>query len=523
MRFAAAERTGPARALWLLLAVQAAALSWSAFVRFPGLQDNDFPLLMWLAHAASLRDPSPLAIGHYPPLQLVWARLAGPIFGGTLPAAKLLNVFATLASTFLVARIAARICRVAWAGPLAALAFAASAEAMLTGQSEFGDPAALACWLAGVHVLLGAKARPALFAGGALLGLAGSIRLHFESFGFATALVLVALAQSIDDPAERPPRGALAWLLPFAGLVAGLLPSWAVNLVAHGRPLSNVASTFIGQVLFGFDVDDLPGTYALHPFREVLADHKLRLVSLVGTRLAEAPGRWSAVLLVAAAAALPSRGPQQSRQRLLALWLLLLGYAAAVVGPSWTATARLLMPAAAMLSIAAAAGLSIALPDRLRPMGFAALLLLVAARFPEERWQTLHQLRSNDLEWQRSIRITEILRRASVREPRQAFALDWNVYLTDDPRLISLYNFGFWDLLDPRFRAERPSPFPLAHDPARFAAFLRARGVRAIVLPTFSTRWTELAAVAREGELPGFVRVGQVEYCAVFAAPPGAP
>lgn len=518
MPFSSVPRSGPSRALLLLLAVLAVGLSWSAFLRFPGLQDNDFPLLMWLAQAASLRDPSPLAIGHYPPLQLVWARLAGPLFGGTLLAAKLLNVVATLVSACLVARIAARLCRVEWAGVLAALTFAASTEAMLTGQSEFGDPAALACWLAGLCALLEARTRLALLVGGLLLGLAGSVRLHLESFGFATALVAVALHRSIDDPAERAPRGALTWLLPFAGLVVGLLPSWAVNVLTHGRPFSAVAHTFIGQVLFGFDVDDLPGTFAGHPFREVLAQHKLRLVSLIGTRLAEAPGRWSALLLLAVAVALPRRGPQSSRQRLLAVWVLLLGYAAAIIGPSWTATPRLLMPAAALLAILASAGLALAVPPRLRTAAFGVLLLLLAARFPGERWATLRQLRESDLHWRRSQQITAVLRQHGVREPREVFALDWNRYLTDDPRLISLYNFGFWNLLDPKFREERPSPFPFGHDPTRFAAFLRAHGVLAIVLPKANDRWTELVAIARgRGELPGFRRVASLEDDAVFA------
>jgi len=117
-----------------LLATLAVALAWSGLIRFPSLHDNDFPLLMWLVTHASLRDPSPLAIGHYPPVQLVLVRLLAPIAGSALVAAKALNIAATVGCAWLVAHIAERLSGSAWAGVLALFAFATTAQAMLTAS-----------------------------------------------------------------------------------------------------------------------------------------------------------------------------------------------------------------------------------------------------------------------------------------------------------------------------------------------------------------------------------------------------
>ena len=75
------------------------------------------------------------------------------------------------------------------------------------------------------------------------------------------------------------------------------------------------------------------------------------------------------------------------------------------------------------------------------------------------------------------------LRLHGLKEPREAFVFDWNRYLTDDPELVSFYNFGFWNLLLPAFAAERPNPYPLLGNPRLFSAFMRSHGVRFIVLP----------------------------------------
>jgi hypothetical protein len=507
-----------------LLIALAGGLLWSGLWRFPGPLDNDWPLLMWLATRARVSDLSPLAVGHYPPLQLLYARAAWPLFGSTLAAAKVLSVAGAVASAWLVARLAERLSG-SWAlGTLALLAFATCPELLLTGQSEFADAPALACWLAGLSVLLQARSARAALLGGALLGLAGSLRLHFEAFGFATLLGFAALQLSLPE-GERLPRRAPALLAALAGLILALSPSWGVNLIVHGRPGSAVAHTFLGQVLFGYSHFDLPGTYALHPLAEVLAQHKLRLLELVGDRLRSLPSPWPWAALLGAACLLwrPAAQPRALRQRALLLWLLTLVYAAFVVAPSWGFTHRLLLPLVALVVLGTAAALGGQVGARPPPrpaLARAALVVLIALLLPKahgDRWRALHALRGCDVHWQRSRELTAVLRRFGLREAREAFVTDWDRFLVDDPLLLPFYDWGFWNLLVPAFAAERPSPVREVRDPARFAAFLARQDVRFVVLSRESHGLDALAAVARgQGELAGFARLADLPADAVF-------
>jgi hypothetical protein len=130
----------------------------------------------------------------------------------------------------------------------------------------------------------------------------------------------------------------------------------------------------------------------------------------------------------------------------------------------------------------------------------------------------MHELRAVASRWQRSRELTAALRARGLRAPREAFVVDWDRVLTDDPKLVAFYDFGFWNSLHPGFRAERPSPLAHAGDPARFASFLSARGVRFIVL---SKTWPHPAALRPvalgQGALPGFDRVADLAEDVVFA------
>jgi hypothetical protein len=502
-----------------LLIALAGGLLWSGLWRFPGPLDNDWPLLMWLATRARLSDLSPLAVGHYPPLQLLYARAAWPLFGSTLAAAKVLSVASAVACAWLVARLAERLSG-SWAlGTLALLAFATCGELVLTGQAEFADAPALACWLAGLSVLLQARRARAALLAGVLLGVAGSLRLHFEAFGFATALGFSLLQWSLPE-GERLPRRAPALLALVAGLLLGLAPSWGVNLAVHGRPGSAVAHTFVGQGLLGYDHFDLLGTYALHPLSEVLAQHKLRLLQRLGERLSSLPGQWMIATLAGAACLLwrPSAQPRVSRQRALLLGLLAMIYAAFVVAPSWVPADRVLLPLAALIVLATAAALGLWWQSRrLARAALVALLALLALRLPGDRLHVLRVLRSCDVHWQRSRELTAVLRRFGLREAREAFVTDWDRFLVDDPLLLPFYDWGFWNLLVPAFAAERPSPIREVRDPARFAAFLARQDVRFVVLSRESYGLDALAAVARgQGELSGFARLADLPGDAVF-------
>jgi hypothetical protein len=97
-----------------------------------------------------------------------------------------------------------------------------------------------------------------------------------------------------------------------------------------------------------------------------------------------------------------------------------------------------------------------------------------------------------------------------MRDAREAFVFDWNRFVVDDPQLQPFYNFGFWNLLLPEFREERPIPTRHLTDLPDLASFFENNAVRFFVLPKDERRLRRFPALIQlvEGkrELPGFRR-----------------
>jgi hypothetical protein len=463
---------------WLALLL-ASGLAWH-----PGLHDNDWPLLMWLAMRASPSEPGPLAIGHYGFLQLLLVRWLLPLAGSTLVAAKALSAVAGALAAFAASRL---VGGGAW-GLLAGALVLGSPELLLAAQSEWGDALAVACMACALWCYARAGSVRALAAAGCLFGLAGSFRVHFQAFALAAAAAVAALEPIAARP--RAGRRALAYAL---GTAAGLLPAIALNLRVHATPFSPIAHTFVGQALLGVEMRDLGSHYADHPFAKVWVSHRGELIAWMLSRLPEIPLRWLALWGAALAGFAVSRRDWPLRALLLALAT---GYTVAFVCPAWGVTERLLLPLAALLPAAFALSLAAAAegarPPRRAALGLAgaALAAALAAGGASEVRAALSRV---DAGWARSAGLTAELRALGAGPPEEVFCSDWDPYPTDRADFVGWYGWGFWNLLDPGYAAARPNPFPLLRDPPAFTAFLRARGVRFLVLSeAFLAEYPEL-------------------------------
>lgn len=465
-------------------------LAWSGLVEWPGLQDNDWPLLMWLATRATWTDWSPLAIGHYGFLQLVLVRGLWPLFGGTLVAAKVLNLVSISAIVTFLSRLAPRLAAgQGWSGPTAVLLVACAGETLLTGQSEFADPLALALWLGALHAVWAPPSGARWGLAGVLLGLAAGCRTHFFFFGIVTLAVLAAVGK-LEKDTTRSHVGRL-----ILGFVIGYAPAAAIYLRVHGTLTSPVAPTFIGQAVLGYDELDLFSTYAAHPFGDVMRHHLRAVVELALHRLVDFPTWFWIPLATTVLAA--ARASRHGEWRLPGLLLLALVYYVGFVTVSWQVTPRLLLPFATMLALGTAAGLHAMLST---PRAILLGSVLAVASLVQGLPCVGEGLKDVDQMWTRSQELTRALRARGLRTPREAFVADWNRFLVDDPELVTFYNFGYWNLLVPSFRSERPNPLPAVEDPEAFATFLREQEVRFAVLPRSHPRLRVLAALAR-GEL----------------------
>jgi len=475
-------------------------LLYSGLVLHPGLHDNDWPLLMWLARQASTQDLAPLAIGHYGPVQLVLVKLLWPAFGSTLVVAKLLNAVAVGAAAWWVHRIVRRATGDARLGVVGLLAFVLSREALGVGQSEYGDGLALWAWLVGLELALFGERWPARLLAGLCLGLAAATRLHFGGFGMMTLAVLVLHALL-----ERR-RGVAAELALLGGLgfLVGQLPATGLYYLVHGQLSSPVAGTFLPQVIMGVDDLDLPGTFRRYTTGEVLRAHGDRVVALILQRWAELPRRWLPALLVVGAGLVVA--PRATRRAAAVPLLLFVGYYTAVVGPSFWFTTRVMLTLVVLLALA----LALVLPSLLVrwPRGaWAAVVVVLVLRLAGEVSATRADLVVVDARWAASTALSRVLREGGLERPEQAFTLAWDRVQVDDPTLVSYYNFGFWNLLVPSFAAERPSPLPQLQDPAAFSTFVRAHGVRFVIVPDDMDRAPWIRAVATgTATLPGFER-----------------
>ncbi|MEY2936585.1 MAG: Dolichyl-phosphate-mannose-protein mannosyltransferase [Pseudomonadota bacterium] len=526
MKAAAAFRWPPeqlARAAgllgWLGLGIWAL---WAGLLHVPGPHDNDWPLLMWLVKRASWSDLSPLAIGHYGWLHQLLAWWLQPLFGSTLAAAKVLSTLGLLVCVGSLYQMTRRAHGQVPALMVATL-FALSPSALLTGQSEFADAPAFACFLAGLCLWWHSDERWGL-AAGVCLGVAGLLRLHFVAFSLLSSALAAVLGLLLPSPGRS--RGSHlrhgAWLV--CGAVLGNLPGFVLNYSQHGRIGSAVADTFAGQVLYGVDELDFLGSYAAHPFAQILKDEPWRIVQLMRTRLLDYPELWGGSVLAVGVALWKWRSwPAEVTRHVLLMGGLAFAYFLLFVTLAWWLSPRLLFSLAAFN-----AWLGVVVVTALCWEGFRrgpALCGLLFAGALAYQWpSSVREVRArwglSRTWWDVSTELVGQLRALGMKDPREAFVFDWNRFLVDDPELQPFYNFGFWNLLLPEFRAERPPPTPYLNRLPQLGQFLAEQGVRFLVLPQDSRDLQRFPAlrrlVAGEAHLPGYRREATLAWDVLF-------
>jgi hypothetical protein len=111
-----------------------------------------------------------------------------------------------------------------------------------------------------------------------------------------------------------------------------------------------------------------------------------------------------------------------------------------------------------------------------------------------------------------------------MKDAREAFVYAWNRYVVDDPELQPFYNFGFWNLLVPDFRAERPVPTPYLNQLSQLASFLEQQNVKFFVLPRDLKqvqRFPSLVGLVQDQrQLEGFRRAAVLSEDVVFVRQP---
>jgi hypothetical protein len=506
-----ARNYGTAAAL-LALAAIGCWLLWAGLIHAPGPHDNDFTSLMWLVKHATWRDPSPLAIGHYGALQLLLSWWLRHVFGSALVAAKVLSTLGTLLSAWALYAMT-RGDHGEIPALLVLLAFALSASALQTGQSEFADALSGGLLLAGLWQWWRTEERSGLLAG-VLMGSAGLTRLHFVFFSFFCASLAALLGMAFPS-ADRTRRAAAgSGLALFAGALLGNLPGFLLNLRVHGTLGSPVASSLIGQVLYGMDELDLLSTYNLHPLGQILRDDPGAIWRLMSQRIRENPELWGVPLLALLAAAL--RGRRWSRAALRHVLLmsgLSLVYFLSFVTLCWWLSPRLLFPLVALNR-----WLMVVVPAQLlwgafrfsRPLFVAVFVALLA-----QQWRTVaggvrNIWRTTREYWSVSGQLVHVLRAHGMKDAREAFVYDWNRFVVDDPDFQPFYDFGFWNLLVPAYREERPIPMPYMEDLPALGRFFQEHGVKFFVVPRDENSVARFKSMVRlvkgEATLPGFHR-----------------
>jgi hypothetical protein len=487
-------------------------LLWGGLRYAPGPFDNDWPLLMWLVKHASLRDPSPLAIGHYGPLQLLLAWWLYPVLGSTLVAAKVLSALGVLGGVACLYRMTRRDHGEA-AALMAATAFALSASALETGQSEFADAPACGLFLAGLWLWWRAEGtgKGSRLLAGALLGCAGLMRTHFVFFSIGAALLAALLGVCLPAGGSRR-ASARAGAVLVLGAVLGNLPGMALNWWVHGQLGSAVASTFVGQVLYGMDELNLLETYALHPLGEILRERPGDILSLMAKRGEELSGMWWTPLIAAVLACWRWRvWPAPVLRHVLFFSALSFVYFWLVISLAWWPSPRSLLPITSFncwLIVVVSSQLFWGAFPRSRVAYCAAFALVLAVQMPETLDAVKARWRESRAWWQVSTELVQALRGNGMRDAREAFVFDWNRFVVDDPELQPFYNFGFWNLLLPAYRAERPIPTPYLNDLPALSSFLASHGVRFFVLPKNPNQLQRFPALLQllqgQAQLPGF-------------------
>jgi hypothetical protein len=349
--------------------------------------------------------------------------------------------------------------------------------------------------------------------------------VHFVFFSLTSAVcaALLSLLWAAKRTRWASVRGGLSLV---AGAFLGNLPGFLLNIWDHGSPGSAVAHTFIGQVLYGVDEFDFFNTYAAHPLPEILRDDLGQVFRLMGARVKEELGLVAVPLGAALVTLLlRKRWPALVVRRMLLLSAMGVAYFSLFVTLAWWASPRLIFPLVALNILLTASAVAGLLLGRFRLSGLVCGGVLAAALFwrvPGAWEQTQDRMAETRHRWSVSTELVQFLRAQGLREPREAFVFEWTRFLVDDPGLQPFYNFGFWNLVLPKFRDERPVPTPFLDDLDRFAAFMQARGTRFIVVPRWPRRFPALVPLAADQvQLAGYHRAAVLAYDIVYVRDSG--
>lgn len=490
-------------------------LSYVTLLGAPGLQGNDFPLLMWLAYATRWDDWAPSAIGHYGFAQPLLVRWLMPVFGSSVLAVKALNWVASLALLLAIVHVVRQRTSDGWAAWVALVGLVSTTSFQLTAVSEFADPLSAACYFWGFVLLAQAmiESPPALrkvFIGSVVLGMSGIFRIHYQYFALISPVILWG-AHGCRKAHLRVCGVALV------GACVALLPNIVLYMGVYGQPTSPVATYFLGQVLRGIQHHDFLGTYAQITTREVLVSHYDVVIRLLLTRCAEEPIPLVAALLFTLLGVAARRRHPGDAHILWSLAALIIVYFLAFVAPGYEIGFRHLLPLAAFSAVGVALVLSRHVSSQvLRGVTNVALVVLTISG----GLATHTKLRPGNAQWEASRRLTASLRTAGMQEPGEAFVFSWDRFPVDEPQLISFYNFGWWNLVNPTYRQARPVPtLQELRDPEAFGAFAVKNHIRFIVFdPTIRRYAGLLEVVSGTRTLPGFHFLVRLGTDIVFAA-----
>ena len=436
--------------------------------------DNDLDEIGWMAANLSLSRPESVANANFPLGLPVLLRVTSPLLGGILNAALIWSALALTSVLLIVYRLALLLS----SRPGAAL-FAQILTGVLvfrTATSEFSDSIATALLVGGLYLILTDPAnRRKGLAAGTLIGAAFTFRYHYLTFAGLVPLAVLIL----DGPTKVRIRTAL-WLL--GGFAAGSLPSVAFGAIAHGTLYyTGLSGHIVGQKIMGcVDWGDYVATYDVWPIWRLISERPGALAGHVARGAAGViyrPPVLAFLLLAPAWMALMRRRGSREPFFLAVIALVYIGVAALPT----LATDRAMLPADVLLGLLVAHAIHqlsrhLGLMHGWAKVPYLAAAVMVLANIPS----SAEHIQTKRLAMAYNEQILSNLKRAGMTASSEVFTNWWNLYPLDDPGFVTFYNYGGWLLLDSRYARERPRP--VATSVAEWKAFMKAHGLRYLVI-----------------------------------------
>jgi hypothetical protein len=174
------------------------------------------------------------------------------------------------------------------------------------------------------------------------------------------------------------------------------------------------------------------------------------------------------------------------REKLSYLILLLfisLAYYYLFISQGWpNPTYRIMFPLYHLLIIACVTGVELVSDDRWSRWIPALGLIVAVSLSPLTIKRSKLSIDFINDTWNQSAELLKVLRGLGMKDSREAFVFNWNRFVTDDPELISYYNCGYWNLMNHKFKSERPNPYHELNDLKKFSTFMKTQNVKFIVI-----------------------------------------